>query len=64
MNLNLPSDAALNLEELIPEPVLNDLKSKNWDMEKMKEKLIASKLAPQELYKDKINSKNYRIWLE
>jgi len=64
IDLNLPPDAALTLDELIPEIVLNDLISQGWEMNKLREKLISTKLAPQQIYQQKIGGKNYKIWLE
>ncbi len=64
MNLSFPSDAALSLDEMIPEVVLNDLISNGWTMDKLKEKLIESKLAPQEIYNETIGDRIYKIYLE
>ncbi|MEQ8237894.1 MAG: AarF/UbiB family protein [Cyclobacteriaceae bacterium] len=64
MDLTFPPDAALNIEELIPESVLNDLYKLGWDEEILKKQLISSHLAPQVIFDDKTNGRWHKVWLE
>lgn len=64
MDLTFPPDAALNIEELIPESVLIDLYKLGWDEEVLKKQLIASRLAPQVIFDDKTGDRWHKVWLE
>ena len=64
MNLTFPPDAALNIEELIPEKVLLDLYELGWDEKVLRKQLIDSHLAPQVIFDDKTAGRWHKVWLE
>ena len=63
MALTLPPDEALDLQYLIPAPVLDKLDSSQWNNESLQKKLRQTHLAPQVIYEKEIEGKNYKIWL-
>ncbi len=64
MNLTFPPDAALNIEELIPEKVLLDLYELGWDEKVLRQQLINTRLAPQVIFDDKTDGRWHKVWLE
>ncbi len=64
MDLTFPPDAALHIEELIPEKVLNDLYALGWDEEVLRQQLMDSHLAPQVIFDDKTDGRWHKVWLE
>lgn len=64
MNLTFPPDAALNIEDLIPEKVLLDLYELGWDEQVLRQQLIDSHLAPQVIFDDKTDGRWHKVWLE
>lgn len=64
MSLTFPPDAALDIEELIPESVLNELYAAGWDSEVLKQQLIESQLAPQVIFNSDDNGRVHTVWLE
>lgn len=64
MNLTFPPDAALNIEELIPEKVLMDLYELGWDEKVLRQQLINTRLAPQVIFDDRTDGRWHKVWLE
>lgn len=64
MDLTFPPDAALNIEELIPEKVLLDLYELGWDEKVLRKQLIDTHLAPQVIFDDKTDGRWHKVWLE
>lgn len=64
MDLTFPPDAALDIEELIPEKVLEELYEAGWDEEILKKQLMKSHLEPQVIFDNESNGRHHKVWLE
>ncbi len=64
MSLTFPPDAALDIEELIPESVLKELYDAGWKSEVLRQQLIDSQLAPQVIFNSEDNGRVHTVWLE
>ncbi|MFO1349294.1 MAG: AarF/UbiB family protein [Gammaproteobacteria bacterium] len=63
--LTMPALAALDLENLMPEEVLERIRSsRQVDMRAIAKRILASGVAPQELFTFQDGVKHYRVWLE
>ena len=61
----LPPDAALRLDEVMPEQVLDEItRNGTVDLKALHERLVNTRLAPQELFTMQEANKSYRVWLE
>lgn len=65
LDSTLPPDAALELDTIIPEPILQRiLESGACDFDAMQERLIETRLAPQQLFSMTEGANSYKVWLE
>ncbi|MDH5609485.1 MAG: AarF/UbiB family protein [Cyclobacteriaceae bacterium] len=64
MDVRLPPDAALDLESLMPEKVLQEVEFLGWNAESQKNTLIQTRLAPQVIFEKEIEGSHYKVWLE
>jgi predicted unusual protein kinase regulating ubiquinone biosynthesis (AarF/ABC1/UbiB family) len=65
VSLAMPAEAALNLQDLIPDDVLAHLKaSGEWDVDAILADVRKHGLAPQEILAFEKGARSYRIWLE
>ena len=65
VSLKMPARAALNLEQLIPEDVIEYLRqSSEWDIDAIIADARARGLEPQKILDFEKETKGYRIWLE
>ncbi len=64
MSLNFPPDAALDLEELMPESALEEMYAAGWKMEDLREQLLETQLAPMVIFESETDGKAHKVWLE
>jgi hypothetical protein len=64
VSIELPSRAAHELENLIPEDSMSKLIAGGIDLQAMKDRIIATNFAPQLLFELSIDEKRYKVWLE
>lgn len=64
MSLTFPPDAALDIEDLIPESVLKELYAAGWDSEVLRQQLIETRLEPQVIFNSDTNGRVHKVWLE
>ncbi|MFN2329905.1 MAG: AarF/UbiB family protein [Chromatocurvus sp.] len=64
VDLSMPAEAVLRLEELIPEETLNYLRdSDDWDLPEIMADIRAHGVSPREIMQFEKGPKQYRIWL-
>lgn len=64
VGVKMPAEAALDLEEIIPDDVLDQIREAGIDLEAIAARIRASGVAPQELFELHVGEKRYRVWLE
>ena len=64
MSINFPPDAALDLEELMPESALEEMYAAGWRMEDLREQLLETQLAPMVIFESEEDGKAHKVWLE
>ncbi|MCB0422300.1 MAG: hypothetical protein KDD61_14980 [Bdellovibrionales bacterium] len=64
VRLSMPVQALQELECLIPEETQHRLQGKGISTRDIKERALAKGLVPQEVFHQKIEDKEYRIWVE
>ncbi|MBD3609766.1 MAG: ABC transporter [Gammaproteobacteria bacterium] len=65
VRVSLPADSALNLEEIIPAEVLDELnRSTSVNMTNIKTQIQENGLIPQNLFQLSRDNKRYHVWLE
>ncbi len=62
--MTLPITALPNMEDLMPEKVLEKIKNENLNIRKMIQNVQSSDYAPQELFHLKIAERTYRVWVD
>lgn len=64
VNVTLPAEMALDLKSLIPEDVLYSMQMHaSIDLESIQQRIVKSKLAPQQVFDFDQDKKNYSVWL-
>lgn len=64
VSLSMPAEAALDLENIIPEDVLERIRASRVDMGVIISRIRASGIAPQKLFVLDEGLKRHRVWLE
>ncbi|MDH4274988.1 MAG: AarF/UbiB family protein, partial [Gammaproteobacteria bacterium] len=65
VSVSMPAEAALDLEQLIPEDVMKHLKmSKDLDIAAILLRIRDSGLVPQNIFDTQFGNRSYRVWLE
>lgn len=62
--MTLPITALPNMEALMPEKVLEKIRSENLNINSMIQSVEASDYAPQELFHLSIGERSYRVWID
>jgi predicted unusual protein kinase regulating ubiquinone biosynthesis (AarF/ABC1/UbiB family) len=62
--MTLPITALPNMEDLMPEKVLEKIRSENLNIKTMIQSVEASDYAPQELFHLSIGERSYRVWID
>lgn len=63
--IDFPAEMALHLEEIIPETVLARVRaSSEVDLDMIRQRVVTSRIAPQELFSLADGAHHYRVWLE